>query len=246
MPDYHPHKPQFSFEAKLERANQHLQSLKAAIQEWTASHPYTVIQDIDPQTGDNIVYFDRIDAPPESIRLLIGDCLFNFRSALDHLVQELALKNRGSLTEEESIEMAFPIFKFEAGFLKRGAGRIRHIDPKARAVIDGLQPYHAGSAAELQWLWILEKLHNIDKHRRILFTLAINPGETLSIPPGSQVQLQITQITVIKTPFSVPVRILENRVECLRYRCIKLEDGTRQIAKVRWSISGTSAMARYP
>jgi hypothetical protein len=218
----------FGADGKLERANQHLQALKEYIERWQSSHPYAISEEVDPNTGDDIVRFERIDPPPTDILFLIGDCLYNLRSALDHLIHSLAVKNCGSLSEEQSVETAFPIYKTQSGFLKRGKGRIKHLAPKAQAIIERLQPYQAGDAATLQWLWILEKLENIDKHRSLLLTITLNPAEVIiEIPPRSKVSFQVSSFASIRNALEVPTRVLEAETQYIRYRCVRDDDGAR-------------------
>jgi hypothetical protein len=72
-----------SFEEKLERADYHLQSLKAQIERWQLSNPYVIAYDIDQETGDDIVRFKSIDSAPRPIAQIIGDCFHNLRCVLD-------------------------------------------------------------------------------------------------------------------------------------------------------------------
>ena len=43
--------------------------------------------------------------------------------------------------------------------------KIGCIDPRAQAIIKGLQPHNLGEAASIDPLWWLQRLSNIDKHR---------------------------------------------------------------------------------
>jgi hypothetical protein len=188
------------------------------IDRWLKTHPYTITDDLDPDTGDNVVRTELTASPPPIIPQIIGDCLYNLRASLDHLVYALALANKPSLTDTEMTETAFPIFKTEAGFQTRGRGKIKHVSPEAHTIIDSLQPYRTWHAATAQWLWLLEKLENIDKHRKLLITIGVYHGTRITIPPDTRMELFEP---------SNRVRPLKNEAEIARYRLVNVSDGSR-------------------
>jgi hypothetical protein len=100
---------------------------------------------------------------PESVSYMIGDCLQNLRSALDYLVWELCLAANGTPTENN----AFPICESSESFKRLRARRLQGIADEAATQIELLQPYHR-EQYETDPLWILNKLTNVSKHRRLL------------------------------------------------------------------------------
>jgi hypothetical protein len=102
------------------------------------------------------------------LALLIGDAIHNLRSALDHLVYELAppkVRKRG--------KTQFPIFKDECEFKAIGAKWIAGISGDERALIERVQPWNApGGAPADNPLAILNRLSNIDKHRLLIPVIA--------------------------------------------------------------------------
>ena len=48
--------------------------------------------------------------PPEASRILVGDCVFNLRSALDHLALGLAQAHTPGMTEKQVASSEFLIF----------------------------------------------------------------------------------------------------------------------------------------
>jgi hypothetical protein len=206
----------YSFEEKLQRANQQLQSLEGEVERWLLTNPYTITDDIDAE-GDNVARITSVELPPRIVAPLIGDCLYNFRSALDHLVYALSVKNTPNLSEAQATQTAFPVFKDPAGFHKRGMGKIRHISPAAQAIIEGLQPYQAGHNAMLESLWLLNQLQNIDKHRALLLTVIAQRGVNAQIPPKAHMQ-------VLK--FTAARDLTKADAEFARYRFVNIEDGT--------------------
>lgn len=206
-----------SYEVKLDRADQHLQSLIDEIARWKLTNPYAISHEIDSETGDDIVRFNRIDQPPRLIAQLIGDCLHNLRCVLDHLVYDLAIANRGTLTDEESRETMFPIFISPDGFNARGLRRIRYVSLAVQTIIQSLQPYHTGDAAITHWLWLLEQLQNIDKHRALLLAVSAQHGVDATFPPLCRIQY----IQFRSADLSIP------NAEFARYRVVSTQDGAR-------------------
>jgi hypothetical protein len=93
----------------------------------------------------------------------LGDCLHNFRCVLDHLVWELSVAESGDPPPQRR-RIGFPVFDDSAAYSGQG---LHAVSDPARAVIEGLQPYHAGANARHHPLWVLCELSNIDKHRAI-------------------------------------------------------------------------------
>jgi hypothetical protein len=206
----------YSFEEKLERARHHYESLWPEFGRWIKTHPYRVTDELDPDTGDNIVRLDSVDQPPPIIAQILGDCLHNLRAALDHVVYALAIANKLTLTDEEARETAFPIFK---KFPERWPWpAIQHVSPEAQAIIERLQPYHAGNRATVHPLWILRTLENIDKHRRLLITLGTQGAAAAQCTPNARMQ---------SLDWSLYARGPEPKAEIARYRFIDANTGER-------------------
>jgi len=167
----------FNHELRLERALEHLQSLETEVERWLGRHVYGFLQEFDAQRGQNAIRVMAFGHPPASANLLISDCLHNLRSALDNLVYDLALayNNGNPLPLDVEERVMFPIFETRKLFKSRGAYRIRDIDPRAQAIIEGLQPYVGGNP---KLLWELHELSRVDKHRLLHVTL-LGQNETV-------------------------------------------------------------------
>jgi hypothetical protein len=102
---------------------------------------------------------------PSKIPLIIGDCLQNLRSSLDYLVWELCDAANVKPTEKN----AFPVCKDQQAFQSR-KDALCGVPPNAAAIIERLQPFNSAQGWMSSELWILNRLTNISKHRRILVT----------------------------------------------------------------------------
>lgn len=151
---------------KLERAHEHTVALDAEIADFLASHPYVAIAEIDPDQGCHVFRLRVRAQPPPRLGLLVGDCLHNLRSTLDHLVWQLAR----TTTPTPSPLTEFPLFERAAAYPPGAKGRLQHVPPAAHPLIEAMQPYHGGDFSRLR---TLHTLSNIDKHRTILLCAGV-------------------------------------------------------------------------
>src|SRR5688500_13543343 len=88
-----------SFVWKLDRAREHIRAFQQEAGAWIETNPYDVVEEPDPEPplqqltnspGHRRIRVGRIDAVLTRLALIIGDCLFNARAALDHLALSLA------------------------------------------------------------------------------------------------------------------------------------------------------------
>jgi hypothetical protein len=156
-----------SARAKIDRAKLHFNALQVDFADFVDDKAYTIGIDVEPETSKwSMVY---LPAPlPPSWPIILGELLYQLRSALDHIVCELS----------GGIEMTeFPIFEDEGLYRQRkkngtptnlsGLHKIRGISNKLTLrEIERLQPYHAPKN-RMHVLLLLKHLCNIDKHRTL-------------------------------------------------------------------------------
>lgn len=173
--------------AKLDRARHHFDTLHSCIAQLltpkediaTAKHEY------NDETRELIIFQPKATRSDPSFPLLVGDCIHNARSALDHLVYQLAILNNAPASAAE--KTAFPIYltpeKFRQNVVRKVAP---FISSAALAEIEKLQPYATGNAGTDDVLWVLSQLDIIDKHRLLLVTVSkFRPTSfVLTLPHG--------------------------------------------------------------
>ncbi len=165
--------PLEGFEAKLVRADEHLQALDVEITDFLELDPYTVRFEVDRESAQKVAKI-YVNGEPPAVRwgVMVGDCVHNLRSALDHLAWQFAGLEPPSKTE-------FPIFHDRKEFERRKPGgglyKIRGIkDPEARTLIKAVQPcYSKRQRPKAHPLWSLQSLSNIDKHQVLHLSVAI-------------------------------------------------------------------------
>jgi hypothetical protein len=157
-----------SSEWKFHRAQEHFSAFDMAAQWWLKRKTHRIVEEIDDQADVKQILLVADEQPPLRLSLIAGDAIQNMRSALDHLVVELATAEYGGpLPHEIESKLAFPITtcrdKFRAA---RKRSRLTCVPARAQAVIQRLQPYRRGDY-RTDLLWVLQELSNIDKHRRL-------------------------------------------------------------------------------
>jgi len=157
--------------SKLARAQMHAEEFERVCGRYAESRPYSVGE--KQESYDNGIlrtfFIDNVAPIPKELPVILGDCIQNLRSALDHLAWQLVLAAGNTPTDRT----AFPIFESE--FTKKGKVRTIRIDggvdPRALALIEAAQPYvrkRRGQDPRDDPLAILHDLSNIDKHRTLL------------------------------------------------------------------------------
>lgn len=150
---------------KVKRAIKHLNEfIKEAGSFQRGAYTVLVEKDEQPDSVKLIAKDMGSGDPPIPLILIAGEVAYQLRSALDHVIYILAKE-----TPEGSRQ--FPICDSPKEYESRGLSMIKGVSDSASALIDSLQPYHRGSDAHKDTLWVLKKLNNTDKHRVIPATL---------------------------------------------------------------------------
>jgi hypothetical protein len=177
-----------SVRAKIDRAKHHLHDIDAALKILLGPETNTrveIVHKFDGERKQLIVNLTKSAPTDPALPLMIGDCIHNLRSSLDHLVYRLALENHADLAAASKV--FFPIYLKKATFDKRVEKLVKpFIGSIAFAEIEKCQPYSAYDVPEEADIWILSQLDIFDKHRLLVvagqqfaataFTVSI-PGE---------------------------------------------------------------------
>jgi hypothetical protein len=161
-----------SISFKIERTLDHLVAIQGALADDIATYGNGFIVKAEGK--------ETIDLPEPTplIALFAGEFIYQVRSTLDHLAFNLVKMNRDGITLPAKWEenCMFPIWgtlgKGQAIPLPYGAFQnLPGIPVEAHALIESVQPYHPPSTGSINTsLGQLNKLSNIDKHRRFALT----------------------------------------------------------------------------
>lgn len=168
------------FLAKIGRAKEHLDALKSSIESATVGgESYAVVKEANPEAGEYVFRIRIHKQPPiTEWSLVIGDCLHNTRSALDHLFWALLLKkNPGGIAKEISAA-TFPITREWSTFNGRKKNLEAWVGKPALAMLEGVQPYKSAGGWNKSPLMFLHDFDITDKHKLLLPAVHIlNSGE---------------------------------------------------------------------
>lgn len=118
---------------------------------------------------DTWEWIERFTGPQPPLRwgVLLGDCVHNLRSALDHLICQVALLDGGTM--EECKKSQFPIASKSESQYERMAERCLPtcFTDKHRAMVREPQPFCSRTGAEKNPLSALANFSNTDKHRLV-------------------------------------------------------------------------------
>lgn len=183
---------------KVRRAKTHLDALHEAVKVYARSKPYELIRYDDLEAGYCFAEF-RVSAPGPDMALIVGDFISYLRSSLDHVAYQL-----GRLGTADLKKTSFPIVGVpNADGRSKFDRATKGLPEEGIDVIDALQPYHRGAAYEATKLWQLERLWNIDKHRRIPFKgIGLHVG--IFAPPGTPIlRMETYNSSIWRFPISV-------------------------------------------
>jgi hypothetical protein len=181
--------------AKIARAQEHLKNVNSSIRSVLATkekYP-TPGYEYHPDSQELVIRMQKITPLDRALPLAVGDCIHNARSALDHLVFQLAILNGAGSSAASTT--SFPVC-LSAGALKK---TVQHriapfISSAALAEIEKRQPYALGNAGRDDVLYVLAQLDNIDKHRLLIVTASkFRPvAFCVTLPNGDRFGHEIT------------------------------------------------------
>jgi hypothetical protein len=200
---------------KLDRAGEHIKSIREELLAYVEGRPHRVSMDVDDE-GWNVVYVEIVRPIPDRMGVLAGDAAHCIRSALDHIVYAVAKgRNRGS--------GYFPIAVDEDDYLRPRGDRpsmrdegLAGVPEPIKTIIDSTQPYHGGDRAREHIFAVVVRIDNADKHRLIQPTVGVirNPGtiEAPDVAYGHEVVMETDWLHI-----GEPLRS-NNKTPVLRWR----------------------------
>jgi hypothetical protein len=166
---------QRSWDLKVARAEQHLAEVKAAMAAYAGSNPFRAVR-VQQLRGQQHLWLYRLEMtkePDPMITVIIGESLYDLRSALDHLAVAMASRNRKA-SAAFPVEWSDPWEKDAAGVFAYDEERrrsftsmVKGMPEEAVTMIKVAQPYNRKDSA-LETLGLISRLENADKHRQLI------------------------------------------------------------------------------
>jgi len=156
--------------AKIDRAQHHFIDLHERIrvalelpEGKDTSPPYKT--EVDGQFRQFLTIKRAKGEPLDSaLPLIVGDCIHNLRSALDHLIYQLAILN--GCGAKGARNTLFPICITPGDFADISKRKVApFVSGAALAEIEDIQPYRTTNMPDAAPLWHLAQIDNADKHR---------------------------------------------------------------------------------
>ncbi|MFZ0058895.1 MAG: hypothetical protein WAL35_02460 [Acidimicrobiales bacterium] len=165
---------------KVERARFHYETLYNEVETLFERGAYVFVGEIHGDGREHIYRVKDAPSPDPRWSAIVGDCVHNLRSALDHLACQLVRANGGIPTDKTY----FPIRRSRC-LRNPSTGQLEPaplyiaggISTEAMEMIEAIQPYHGGN--EGKRLLNINSLDVIDKHREIIVVAqAVREGVT--------------------------------------------------------------------
>jgi hypothetical protein len=170
-----------SARVKVVRAYKQLNELESEVQMFSERKPYRIIRESDFNSRDEILIYEPTELMPLEWSTIIGEILYNLRSALDQAVHELSILETGNPVKRSE----FPICETKDSFeSKSSANKIRGLSQKTQDIIKQLQPYYMEQFADgrVSAIKILHDMNIMDKHKELhIFRITIK-GFCINVP----------------------------------------------------------------
>lgn len=124
--------------------------------------PHSSLGEFDAEAWEWVERFQVREEPPLRFGVILGDCLHNLRSSLDHVIWQVTLLDGETPNDSTQYPIAS---KSEAQFESMADRRIPGLSDRHRAMVKSTQPYHRGNEASAHPLAMLATLSNMDKHQ---------------------------------------------------------------------------------
>jgi hypothetical protein len=120
---------------------------------------------------------------PDTVAVVLGEAVYNFRAALDYAVGQVSLKQTPAWPNGRPRRNQFPIEGTSTGFRARRQPFLAGVGDGVALYIEGLQPY-----SNCDWTRRLADLSNLDKHNQLVdvlqaFAISFDDSEVRQAQP---------------------------------------------------------------
>jgi hypothetical protein len=167
-----------SVHQKMYRARDHYVELRERLVKYYTDNPGEFFEGPGNTVDRPVILYREKKPLPKQFPLIFGDCIQCIRSSLDYLIFELVDVEK----QQHNQQNQFPVAVSEKTYKEKLKQHyLDGVSPKAESVIKSLQPFNVASP-ERHPLTILDKLTNINKHRRVILTNFVSTNIAPSSP----------------------------------------------------------------
>lgn len=162
---------------KIRRAKFHRDELESIIGPISRLRPHPFIGEIHAGGRDHIYRWNNPPVLDPDAELILGDCVHNLRSALDHLAYQLILLNKKMPNNTSNLPIRNHPPRKRWKWWGKAPSLLGNVSPMTHQLIESIQPYKGTDIGRR--LANLRDLDNIDKHRHVLLTFqAVDAAST--------------------------------------------------------------------
>ena len=174
--------------AKLRRAEEQIQQITDEAHRLCNDVREGIVREVRDDVDEQVwIYRGPTPTVPVEWSVMIGEILYNIRSALDHLIWQLVLTN--GLTPGRHNE--FPIAKDHKRWQQEKARVLKGVSQRHQVMIGYLQPFTGGTGLSfgVSNLKVLDCLSNTEKHRHVVVAVIASSGIERTILGVTQPEL---------------------------------------------------------
>ena len=164
--------------AKLLRADQQIEEIVDEADTLCKKVKQGIVREVCEHNEQVWIYRNETPDAPVRWSILIGEILYNLRSALDQLVWQLVLENQQTPGRHNE----FPITQDDKQWQQESIRTLRGVSQRHQAMIGYLQPFTGGIYLpfDVSRLKVLDGLSNIEKHRHLVIAVIASNGIELN------------------------------------------------------------------
>jgi hypothetical protein len=171
--------PLMGVDLKIERAKAKVAKLKFILSSALDLDRDGFSLDYDPKRGEHVCSVVTVPVLNPAWTILVGEVVFQLRSALDHLAWQLVELDGGTPGEQTQFPIRDTPLDRKSNLMELKARTMPQIkSPQILDCLDKSQPYARSDGtikslgdAHTNALWLVKVLNNIDKHRLLLATV---------------------------------------------------------------------------
>ncbi len=153
---------------KVKRAQRHMIEIEVEIRRYTEKHAYRPVRITHGKRKRNVWSYklELTEQPNPMIAAMLGDFLFDLRSALDHMISACAPNRR----EQRSFPIVYKNVFLEGADAKARQSFVHSLSGlrfDAQAIVVSFQPWES-PVPQGQPIGIISRLNNRDKHRELV------------------------------------------------------------------------------
>ncbi|HVW81100.1 MAG TPA: hypothetical protein VHB69_09205 [Mycobacteriales bacterium] len=150
---------------RLSHASDHAETLKHQLARFP-TNDFTTLTEVEAEGLRHVYKIYKLKKTPRYWPLVLGDFLHDMRSALDNMAYAFAAQTHDPLPDQIERRIAFPITDSVGEYRNKARNLAADAGQPFADYVESVQPY-GGLTSVHAALWQLQRLNNVDKHRKV-------------------------------------------------------------------------------